>query len=71
MDKAYAGIEEELEEKLRSFGWKSTVAGRKSVPDWLRNQDRRLPGVPLMELRKGSQTKKQPHQTESVYETTR
>lgn len=67
MDKAYAGIEKELEEKLSFFGWKSTVANRKSVPDWLRSQDRVLPGVPMTDLRRGSQTKQQPHKTESVY----
>jgi hypothetical protein len=67
MDKTYTETEQELEEKLSTFGWKSSVADQKSVPEWLRSQDKRLPGIPMMELRKDSQTVGQPHKTESVY----
>lgn len=67
MDKAYADVEKDLEEKLSSFGWKSNVADRKSVLPWLRHQDMRLPGVPMMEMRRSIQNQRQPHRTESVY----
>ncbi len=67
MDKAYSDIEKELEEKFSSFGWKSNVADQNSVPDWLRNQGKKLSGVPLMEMRPKIRFQKQPHKTESVY----
>lgn len=67
MDKAYSEIEKELEEKLSSFGYKHNVADRRSVPNWLRKQDNRLPGIPMMELRGDIKREKQPHLTESIY----
>jgi hypothetical protein len=69
MDKAYADIEKELDEKLSSFGFRSDFANQTSVPHWLKNQDKRLPGVPMMELRNDSWflKKNQPHKTESIY----
>lgn len=66
MDKAYADIEKELEEKLNMFGWKRKTGG---VDIGLQNieRERRLPGVPMMQLRRASQTKRQLHKEESVY----
>ena len=67
MDKAYAGIEKELDEKLSSFGWKASVADQKSVPKWLKSRGQRLPGVPMTEVGGLGKTSKQPHLTEDVY----
>ncbi len=67
MDKAYSDIEQELDEKLSSFGFKRNVADTKSVPNMLRNQGMRLPGRPLMELTGRVKRERQPHLTESVY----
>lgn len=69
MDKAYSSIEKELEEKLSSFGRQADALPSKPVSEWVRDRyrDRRLPGVPMMELRRDSQTSRQPHQEESVY----
>jgi hypothetical protein len=66
MDQSYKEIEKELDEKLGTFGWNSRVADQQSVPDWLRNQDMRLPNMPMMNLRKRSQTVSQPHREESI-----
>ncbi|ERF73833.1 hypothetical protein EPUS_05538 [Endocarpon pusillum Z07020] len=67
MDKAYLDIEQELDEKLSSFGYKHNVAGKRSVPNLLRNQGMNLPGRPMMELRGDIKRERQPHLTESIY----
>lgn len=67
MDKAYLDIEQELDEKLSSFGYKHNVADKRSVPNLLRNQGMNLPGRPLMELREDIKRERRPHLTESIY----
>jgi hypothetical protein len=67
MDKAYSDVEKELDEKLSTFGYKHNVADKRSVPNWLRNQDNNLPGMPMMELRADIKREKQPHLTEGIY----
>lgn len=66
MDMASKDIDTALTDSLSSFGWKASVADRKSIPHDLRNQDGRLPGRPMMELRRASQTAGQPHKTEPI-----
>lgn len=67
MDKAFTSIEADLDAKLSSFGWKSDgTANARSIPKWLREQDNRLPGVPMMEMRKKIAEQKKPHVTERV-----
>jgi hypothetical protein len=69
MDKAFTDIEKDLDQRLSSYAFKSGAPNRKPVPEWLRSQDKRLPGQPMMELRKDSWLTDdfQPHKTESVY----
>lgn len=67
MDKEYAGIEKELDEKLSLFGWKKGAADGKSAMDSLWSMGQKLPGVPMTEVFGSAKTSKQPHLTEDVY----
>ena len=59
MDKAFAEIEKELDDKLASFGWNKSVGSTKSVTEMLQKQGVKQVGVPLTDVREASQTREQ------------
>ena len=67
MDEEYNDIEKDLEEKLSSFGFRDYIADSNSVLNKLRSRDKRLPGMPMQELKWDVDRHRQPHRTESIY----
>lgn len=53
MDRAFADLEQSLEQKLSQFGRKKDSEVTTSVADLISQQKYRQPGVPLTEVRKG------------------
>ena len=59
MDKAFSEVEKDLDAKLATFGWNKGVAPNRSVTEMLQKQGAKQVGVPLTDVREGSQTREQ------------
>lgn len=54
MDKQFAEVEKELDDKLRLFGFSKAAAGDRSLVQMMQKQGVRGPGVPVTDVRDGT-----------------
>jgi hypothetical protein len=54
MDKQFAGLEKELDEKLRLFGFNKAAAGNRNLVQMMHKQGVRGPGVGVTDVRDGT-----------------
>lgn len=60
MDKQFANLEKELDEKLRLFGFNKAAAGNRSLLQMMHKQGVRGPGVGVTDVRDGTRDPSEP-----------